>query len=397
MSLLDQLYKEQAWESFYSYKCSLACPKQFTRELKRFIDGKRYRPVCDLIGNGEEFPLPSKSVISKLGSEKKLTVYTYPEDENTVIKLLTHLILCKYDPCFDKGLYSFRPGRTAKYAVKNLLKEKKLPEMYAYKVDIHDYFNSIPVEKLLPMLKGILNDDVPLYDFLASLLNESRVMYRGKIISEKKGIMAGTPISSFYANLYLADMDRHFSEAGIPYARYSDDIILFADTEKEIREYSAFIKNFLMQYGLEVNPSKENYYRPGEGFTFLGFICEGGKVDIAPATVKKLKQKMRRKRDALFRWGKRNEVKPEKTAAAFIRIFNRKLLESPRDNELSWSNWFFPVINTVDSLHEIDLYAQDCLRYLISGKHTKARYNVRYEDLKVLGYRSLVNAYYGTI
>ena len=37
---------------------------------------------------------------------------------------------------------------------------------------------------------------------------------------------------------------------------------------------------------------------------------------------------------------------------------------------------------------------QDCLRYLLSGKRTKARFNVRYEDLKALGYRSLVNAYY---
>jgi hypothetical protein len=42
----------------------------------------------------------------------------------------------------------------------------------------------------------------------------------------------------------------------------------------------------------------------------------------------------------------------------------------------------------------IDLYAQDLLRYLISDTHTKSRYNVRYEDLKELGYKSLVNEYY---
>ncbi len=42
----------------------------------------------------------------------------------------------------------------------------------------------------------------------------------------------------------------------------------------------------------------------------------------------------------------------------------------------------------------IDHYAQDCLRVLLSGTRTKARYNARYEDLKALGYRSLVHAYY---
>ncbi|MBQ5398612.1 MAG: hypothetical protein IIU14_04140, partial [Ruminococcus sp.] len=64
------------------------------------------------------------------------------------------------------------------------------------------------------------------------------------------------------------------------------------------------------------------------------------------------------------------------------------------EHDLTWSLWFFPVINTTASLKVIDSYAQDQLRYIISGKHTKSRFNVRYEDLKALGYRSLVHEYY---
>ena len=135
---------------------------------------------------------------------------------------------------------------------------------------------------------------------------------------------------------------------------------------------------------------------PDEGFTFLGFYVRGKVVDIAPATVQKLKNKMRRKRDSLARWKKRNETDGERAAKAFIRMFNRKLLENAADNDLTWSNWFFPTITTAASLHEIDLYAQDCIRYLVSGKHTKARFNVRYDDMKKLGYRSLVHEYYKT-
>ncbi len=394
MSLLELLADEEAWNLFYEHKLSLACPKQFTGELRRFIAEKRYIPVCGLIASGQAFPLPKRSVISKMGSEKKRIVYTYPEDAGTVIKLLTFLMLRKYDHIFDNGLYSFRHGRTAQDAVRSLLKDKRLPQMYGYKVDIHDYFNSIPVGLLLPMLEKTLADDKELYDFLASLLNEPNVEYRGRVITEKKGIMAGTPISSFYANLFLAGLDSHFSDAGIPYARYSDDIILFAPDPAELEEHIRYIHEFLKNRHLSVNPAKEEHYKPGEAFTFLGFRCADECVDIAPQTVKKLKQKMHRKRDALMRWSKRNDVAGVKAASAFIRIFNRKLLESPRDNELSWSNWFFPVINTADSLHQIDLYAQDCLRYLMSGRHTKARYNIRYEDLKGLGYRSLVHEFY---
>jgi hypothetical protein len=95
-----------------------------------------------------------------------------------------------------------------------------------------------------------------------------------------------------------------------------------------------------------------------------------------------------------MRWRQRGGYGGEKAAAAFVRVCNRKLLESPADNELSWKNWFFPLITTAGSLRTIDRYAQDCLRYLISGKRTKGRFDVRYEDLKRLGYRSLVHEYY---
>ena len=135
-------------------------------------------------------------------------------------------------------------------------------------------------------------------------------------------------------------------------------------------------------------------FAPGEGWTFLGFCCKKDAVDIAKASVDKLKGKMRRKMRALMRWQKRNGLSGDRAARAFIRVFNKKLLESPDDNELSWAKWYFPTINTDQSLHLIDSYAQECLRYLISGTRSKARFNVRYEDLKALGYRSLVHEYY---
>jgi ABC-type amino acid transport system permease subunit len=55
---------------------------------------------------------------------------------------------------------------------------------------------------------------------------------------------------------------------------------------------------------------------------------------------------------------------------------------------------FFPLITTDCSLHEIDLYAQQCIRTLSTGKHTKGAFNFRYEDMKTLGYITLVNRYY---
>ena len=287
-----------------------------------------------------------------MSSQKKRIVYTYPKDENTVLKLLTYLLLRKYDGLFSPNLYSFRPGRTAKDAFRRVCLGAK--GAYSYKVDVSNYFNSVKIPLLLPMLKEALSDDEPLCRFLESLLTEEFVLEGGKEIAEEKGIMAGTPLASFYANLFLSDLDRSFYEDGILYARYSDDIIVFGDSDQTVREYSDRIKEHLFSAGLEVNPAKESFCAPEKGFTFLGFRYANGVVDIAPATVKKLKGKMRRKARGLLRWRIRNGVDGEGAAKAFIRIFNRKLLDDPTDNDLTWSCWFFSVINTADSLREID-------------------------------------------
>jgi hypothetical protein len=394
MSLLELLADRAAWERFYEYKTSLVCPKDFAAELRAFIDDAAYLPVCEAIRRGDPFPLPRKAVINKLDSLRRRVVYVYPQAESTVLKLLTWLLLRKYDRLFSPNLYSFRPGRTAKDAVRALTRSPGIRDMWSYKTDISDYFNSIPVEKLLPQLTELFAGDPALLAFLRTLLEEPAVLERGQPVTETKGIMAGTPLSAFYANLYLRDLDREYAERGIPWARYSDDILLFLPGREEAEAEALRLRSRLAELDLTVNPDKEAFYAPGEGWTFLGFRSCGDTVDIAPATLAKLKGKMRRKTRALQRWRDRSGAEGERAAAAFIRIFNRKLLEGAPGSELTWSRWFFSVINTDESLHEIDRYAQDCLRRLVSGRNTKGRYAVRYADLKALGYRSLVNAYY---
>ena len=394
MSLLDRLTDPATWEEYYSYKASLCCPKSDLSLLRDYIDQKKYLLPALSAQDGKPFPHPRKSVISKLSSSKKRTVYTYPDDENRMLKLLTFLLLRKYDRLFSPSLYSFRPAKNAKDAVRYLRGRKIAKTGYFYKADIHDYFNSVPVELLLPMLRTALEDDPDLFGFLSSLLCDPYVIDKGQTVSERKGIMAGTPVSAFFANLFLSDLDREISGNGILYARYSDDVILFTESEEKTAEYAELIRKRLSEKGLEMNPAKESFGRASDGFVFLGFLITPDKTDVAPATLVKLKHKMRRKANALHRWQEKTGADGDRAAAAFIRVFNRKLLESPEDNELSWSYWFFSVITTDESLHKIDLYAQDCIRFIASGKHTKKRFDLRYEDMKKLGYRSLVHEYY---
>lgn len=393
--MLNALRCHRVWQDFLEYKKTGGhLSREEEQALSDWIQSKAYLPVVERIIRGETFAPPQKSEISKMGSDKKRIVYTYAESENRVLKLLTFLLQGKYDPLFADNLYSFRPGKGVRDAVIKLISAPNIQQMWSYKVDIRNYFNSIPVDRLLPVLKQALERDPNVYRFLESLLTNPLVNDRGNLIPEEKGIMAGTPVSTFLANLYLSHMDHRFAENGVLYARYSDDIILFAPTQKALEERILQIRGFLSDAGLTVNPRKEVRTAPGEMWEFLGICYRNGTVDVAPASVEKLKAKMRRKTRALVRWQIRKNATGVQAAKAFVRVWNRKLFENPAEHELTWARWYFPLINTPESLKVIDAYAQNCIRFLATGKRTKAAYNFRYAQIKALGYVSLVNCYY---
>ena len=310
------------------------------------------------------------------------------------MKLMTHLLLRRYDSLFSPNLYSFRAGHGVKEAVFTLAFSPNIDKMWSYKADISNYFNSIPVERLLPLLQSAIPDEPELFSFLSRLLLDPMVYSDGRLIPDEKGIMAGCPLSTFLANLYLAGLDALFLKNNWLYARYSDDIIIFAPSQQELQSRVEIIHRTLAEKRLLINPDKESRTAPGEQWVFLGIAYQGGIRDVAPVSVEKIKAKMRRKTRALQRWADRKHVSGVNAAKAFIRVFNRKLFENPISNDLTWARWFFPLINTDRSLQEIDHYAQQCIRTLATRTHTKAAYNFRYEQMKELGYVSLVNRYY---
>ena len=107
-----------------------------------------------------------------------------------------------------------------------------------------------------------------------------------------------------------------------------------------------------------------------------------------------MKGKIRRATKSLQRWSGKNHIEPEKAMKALINRFNRVFFETDDSEILTWSRWFFPVINTTDGLREIDHYLQQNIRFLSTGKHNKTNFKTDYAQLKQLGYKSLVNEFY---
>lgn len=444
MNILQSLYDESAWLELIEYKKEHQHLSRTDEDKwSSYIEDRRYIPLIDMIlssvvlsekdiyENGTDYPptslpLPLKREINKSGSTKKRVIYSYPDNFNRLLKMIAFK-LYTFDDIFAPNCYAFRRGLGVKDAVKRvqrIVQSKK----YCLKVDISNYFNSIDVNILLEKLDFIEGKDPDLFRLFEKLLtadaaveyvdntyidttqtntvdnnhcfniyasdNETDCISIINIIHEKRGAMAGTPISPFFANVYLKDVDWYFHNNGIDYFRYSDDILIFADTYEELMEYKNILYKKIEQAHLTLNPDKVRICKPGEPIEFLGLRFENSEIDISDNTKNKMKARIKRKSESLRRWARKKHLSGEKAAKGFIKVMNHKFYDSGNDNDFSWSRWFFPNLTTVKSLSTIDTYMQEYIRYCVTGRHYKGNYRITYDQMKAWGYRNLVNEYY---
>ena len=394
MEIIQKLQNHALWVDFLNYKIDRGdLRKSELEDLKKFVDRREYLGVVSQLQEGQEMSLPRIIEINKNGVNKKRAVFTFEREENFVLKMMAYL-LKEYDGLFCDNLYSFRNDTGVKKAIWTIVSNVNFCESYSYKVDIHDYFNSINVDRILEKIKDRLPDEKWLYSFFERLLKNPYALKDGTKVMVKKGVMAGTPTAGFLANLYLSDMDKYFMDRNVVYARYSDDIIVFADSAESIKKYENVIKGFLNNYELEVNPAKEIKTGPGEKIEFLGFAFAGEEINVSDIAEKKIKAKIKRKARALYRWKVRNSASDERAANALIRYLNNKFYHNAIRGEITWCRWYFPLITTDDRIRRIDEYAVQNIRYLYTGKHGKKNYDLKYESIKEMGYRSLVNNFW---
>ena len=395
MDIIDSLLDDNKWQDFLAHKLTKShLSKVEEASLIEFVENKKYVDICKcIVASTYTFSIPKKTIINKSGSNKKRVVYSFLEAENMVLKFVS-FCLYKYDNVFSPNTYAFRHNFTVKQAFLDLVRVDGVDSHYSYKIDISNYFNSIDISLLLPKLKHVLSDDIRLYDMLAQILTLNKSMHNDIVIEEARGVMAGTPLSTFLANVYLMDLDWYFYNKGVVYARYSDDIIVFSKNKDSLDIYKNYILDYVTKLNLVVNPDKVSFTSPYEKWDYLGFQYSSGNIDLSSVTLKKIKDKIRRKARSIYRWKEKKCKEALHAAKVLIRVFNNKFYRVENTKTLSWCKWFFPVINTDTSLKIIDDYLLQYIRYMYSGKFKKQNYNITYDTIKKLGYRSLVNEYY---
>lgn len=221
----------------------------------------------------------------------------------------------------NNASYGFIKGRGVGAARDSAIK-LRCAHPWAYKSDITAFFDEVPREYLLEIVKRTIRTP-SLYPILEGAIRceidtgspsiRRRVERAG--IGSGRGVRQGMPLSPFFANLILKNFDRILLSRGVSLIRYADDFIAFADHEDQCKEIDFLARDILGEIGFRIPEigdakGKTRICSPDESIDFLGLSISplsNGKYDLRLTT-----QQLNKISEDLFRFKDLDHLRQEK-------------------------------------------------------------------------------------
>ena len=211
----------------------------------------------------------------------------------TAMKLVIEPI---FETMFLPSSYGFRPGKSAKDALRAV--DQLIAEGYSFVVDADfaNYFDSIAHGKLMERVEACISDGRVL-SLLRSWL-EADIFDGMRKWTPMGGTPQGAVISPLLANIYLHPLDDLLNSKGHRMVRYADDFVVLCRSREEAEKALVEIRNWVEANGLSLHPDKTHVGDcriPGHGFEFLGYRFEAGKRWVRKKSLDRLKGRIREK------------------------------------------------------------------------------------------------------
>ena len=302
--LVDKTYEpanlQSAFEKVWSNGGSAGADGQTVRHFAQHAEEELGR-LHEQLRDGTYRRQPAKRAwIPKPGSKEKRPLGVPAVRDRIVEAALRHVLEPIFETEFAGNSYGFRPGRGAKDALRQVDRLLKAGHPWVVDADLKSYFDTIPQERLMALVKARVADGRVL------ALVES--FLRAGVLEENKGWQPteeGTPqggvISPLLANLYLDPFDHQMGRAGWELVRYADDFVILCRSQAEAQRALGQVQAWMKEAGLTMHPEKTrivNANAPG-GFDFLGYHFERGMRWPRQKSLKKLKQWVRAKTSRL--------------------------------------------------------------------------------------------------
>lgn len=233
--------------------------------------------------------------IPKLGSAETRPLGIPTVQDRVVQSAVKMVIEPIFESQFAPSSYGFRPGRSCHDALREVERHLAAGRHHIVDIDIKGYFDNIPHQALMELVKTRISDGKVLGLIEAFL--KQRVIENGIETVPEKGSPQGGVISPLLANIYLDPLDWLLNDLGIQSVRYADDIIVLAENARQATEALKQIEEWMQQAGLTLHPEKTrivNVSEPLAHFDFLGYrFLRSKKGKLIRLIRPKSKQKLR--------------------------------------------------------------------------------------------------------
>lgn len=210
---------------------------------------------------------------------------------NVIDRLITRLLNQKMkryiEPEFLPNSFAYQDGKGVLEAVMKAKEYIELGKEFLVEVDIKDFFDNIPLNKLLDLISEKIKDE-RILKLVRSYLY-CKIDQDGRIINKTEGILQGSSISPILSNLYLHSFDQYLEESGFCWIRFADNIYIYEENqERAVEIYNIVIKELIEKYLLQINEYKSGVFE-GVSRTLLGyeFYKKGKKIDVRKHQYKK--------------------------------------------------------------------------------------------------------------
>jgi RNA-directed DNA polymerase len=299
-SLMDKTYAPanlaSAFQKVWRNGGSAGADAQTVAHFARHAEEELSR-LSEQLRGGTYRPQPVRRAwIPKPGSSERRPLGIPAVRDRIVQGALRHVLEPIFETEFAGHSYGFRPGRGAKDALRRVDALLKAGHVWVVDADLKSYFDTIPHDRLLALVKTRVADGRVL------ALVES--FLRAGVLEEAKGwrpTECGTPqggvISPLLANLYLDPLDHQMAAAGWEMVRYADDFVILGRTEAEAQSALAAVQVWVAEAGLTLHPEKTRVVDASQrgGFDFLGYHFERGMKWPREKSLKKLQDRVRAK------------------------------------------------------------------------------------------------------
>jgi RNA-directed DNA polymerase len=276
-SLIDKVWSERtlelAWEKVRAN--AGACGVDGIT-IDRFAKDSQSRllAVNEQLKRGTYQPKPVKRVwIDKPGSAEKRPLGIPTVTDRVVQAAVRMVIEPIFENRFAKHSYGFRPGCGCKDALRRVEELLRAGHTHVVDVDIKGYFDAIPHDRLMAMVRERIADGRVL-GLIEGFLKQGVIEGTDWHGAKEEGTPQGGVISPLLANIYLDPLDWLMTQGGFEMVRYADDMVVLCRSQQEAAAALSALKEWMEGAGLTLHPDKTRVVDMNQAdshFDFLGY------------------------------------------------------------------------------------------------------------------------------